>query len=97
MENILDRIKEKKNQIDVISNEIKDLENEYANLNTKFQKGDVVTHQNIKDTSFTVIGNNTYSHQSDIIFVDCSVLTTTNNIINKETVYSLPEIYLNKK
>jgi len=94
MENMLQEIKEKLEQISLLKEDIKTVENKYAEVNRKFNKGDVVISNNIKDTIFEITGNFQYSIESDLIYVECKPITSSNKYINLDKIYSISESQL---
>lgn len=78
-------------ELDNLKKEINEIEIQYARLNCKYKSGDIVTSLNIKDTVFMVTNDCDFSYKSDIIYIDCSVVSTSNKIIKSDIIYSLPE------
>jgi len=94
MENLKDLIKQKLEQLSELRKEIDNLEIEYAIQNSKFKQGDIVISNNIKDTIFEVSGDFDYSIKSDLIYVECKPITTSNKYVNLDITYSIPELQL---
>ncbi len=96
MENILQEIKEKLEQISLLKEDIKTLENKYAEVNRKFNKGDVVVNKDVNDTTFIISDNAEYLYSAGIIYYDATILSTRNPLFlrSKGTTFSLPETHL---
>jgi hypothetical protein len=84
-------LKEKYQQLSNLKKEIDNIEIEYAKINSKFKEGDIVISSNIRDTIFKITGDFDYSFESDLIYAECSVLTTSNKSINIDIIYSISE------
>jgi hypothetical protein len=91
---LLNIIDEKFNSIEKIKQEISDLEKEYAHKYTSFKAGDFVASTVTDNTVFSCTGDFDYSVSNDLIYVNCTVVTTSNQIILKDNIYSIPEKYL---
>ena len=84
-------LKEKYQQLSELRKEIDNIEIEYAKINSKFKEGDIVISSNIKDTVFKITGDFDYSFESDLIYAECSVVTSSNKYINLDSIYSISE------
>jgi len=95
---LITTLAEKYNQISAIEDEIKELQIKFAEENTTLKKGDKVTSStfNNKSVILECLGIFDYTLQSDVIFVDCEVITSDSERIKLGMVYSIPEKYLTK-
>jgi hypothetical protein len=89
---------EKYNQISAIEDEIKDLQIKFAEENTTLKKGDKLNSTTFNNNSIILecLGIFDYTLQSDVIFVDCEVVTSDSERVKLGTIYSIPEKYLTK-
>jgi hypothetical protein len=89
---------EKYNQISKIEDEIKELQIKYAEEITTLKKGDNVISKTFKNDSIILECNGEFDYniKSEVIFVNCEVITSNSERYKLGSIYSIPEKYLEK-
>jgi hypothetical protein len=91
MEITKEYIEKKHQELSELRKEIDIIEIEFAKNNSKFKQGDIVVSSNIKNTIFKITGSFDYSLESDLIYADCSVVSTSNKYIKTDLIYTISE------